>query len=35
MGINDWLDFINGTVGNAIALAALIVAIRRKPRHKK
>lgn len=35
MGINDWLDFINGAVANVIALAALIVAIRRKPRHKK
>ncbi|KOA51677.1 hypothetical protein BAAM0483_01530 [Bifidobacterium animalis subsp. animalis MCC 0483] len=35
MNAKDWIDAINGLIANIIAVAALVVAIRRKPRHKK
>lgn len=34
MNAKDWIDAINGLIANIIAIAALVVAIR-KPRHKK
>lgn len=35
MTIKDWIDAINSTIANVISIVAVIVAIRRKPRHKK
>ena len=35
MSTKDWVDVINSTIANIIALVLLIWTIRRRPRHKK
>lgn len=31
----DWFDDINGIIANVIAAAALAIAVKRRPKHKK
>lgn len=35
MNEKDWFDVINDVIANVLALIAIIIAIRRRPRHKK
>ena len=35
MSPKDWFDVINGIIANVIAAAALAIAVKRRPKHKK
>lgn len=35
MSPKDWFDVINGIIANILAVIAIIIAIRRRPKHKK
>lgn len=35
MNPKDWFDAINGIIANVLAATAIIIAIRRRPKHKK